>query len=156
MIWIGILVASFGKSGHYDPQLDGMAQVNQAVEMASEDGKHVLIQIGGEWCVWCHRMDEALEKHDGCLQEIRDHFVYIHLNYSDENKNRPTMQRLGFPQRFGFPVWVILDDKGTHIHTQELGPMLTKSGDSWRVDPEKALGILKQWNPAALDPETYK
>ena len=26
--------------------------------------------------------------------------------------------KYGYPQRFGFPVFIILDDKGNRIHTQ--------------------------------------
>ena len=37
----------------YDPSLDGMKQIKEAVGKAAKEGKHVLIQYGGNWCSWC-------------------------------------------------------------------------------------------------------
>ena len=34
------------------------------------------------------------------------------INYSKENKNPETMALLEYPQRFGFPVLVVLDAAG--------------------------------------------
>jgi hypothetical protein len=50
------------------------------------------------------------------------------------------------PQRFGFPVLVVLNSNGQRIHTQDSG--LLESGDGY--DPKKVIGFLKNWTPAAL------
>jgi hypothetical protein len=36
----------------YDPSLDGMKQINEAIALAKTKGKHVLVQYGGNWCGW--------------------------------------------------------------------------------------------------------
>ena len=33
----------------YDPSLDGNAEITKLVKMADANGKHVLLQVGGNW-----------------------------------------------------------------------------------------------------------
>ncbi|HEY0611568.1 MAG TPA: thioredoxin family protein, partial [Chitinophaga sp.] len=73
------------------------------------------------------------------------------LNYSKENRNLPLLQKLGYQQRFGFPVVVILDAKGARLHTQDTG--LLESADNY--DKKKLQDMLRQWSPRALSPAHY-
>lgn len=82
---------------------------------------------------------------------LNDNFVVVHLNYSKENKNEAILKRLEFPQRFGFPVFVILDQNGKKIHTQNSAYLESGNGH----DTEKVSNFLKAWIPKALDPKNY-
>ena len=62
------------------------------------------------------------------------------------------LARLNFPQRFGFPVFVILDGKGNRIHTQNSA--FLEKGESY--DRDHVLRFFKNWSPAALNPANYK
>jgi len=75
-----------------------------------------------------------------------------HLNYSKENKNLPVLAAYGYPQRFGFPVFLILDKNGKLIHIQNSGYLEEGKGYS----KEKVADFLINWAPDALDPEKYK
>ena len=77
---------------------------------------------------------------------------YCHLNYSKENQNKEVFAKYGFPQRFGFPVFIILDGKGNRIHTQ--ASEYFENGKK-SYDAEKVLNFLQQWSPTALDPKLY-
>jgi hypothetical protein len=77
--------------------------------------------------------------------------VFGLLNYSKENKNLEALESLEYPQRFGFPVLVILDGKGRRIHTQNSAYLEKEKS----YDEKKMIEFLKQWSPAALDPENY-
>lgn len=61
------------------------------------------------------------------------------------------MARLDFPQRFGFPVLVVLNQEGERIHTQNTG--ILEKDDFY--SEEKIAGFLLNWNTKAIDPETY-
>jgi hypothetical protein len=78
--------------------------------------------------------------------------VVLHVNYSPENRNEKVLAKLGYPQRFGFPVFVILDAKGDRLHTQNSGYLEEGQGHS----PKLVAEFLKQWSPGALDPANYK
>jgi hypothetical protein len=84
---------------------------------------------------------------------IRADYVYLMINYSKENKNMDVMKQLEYPNRFGFPVFVVLDGKGKRIHTQDSGLLenVTVKG----YDTTKVVTFLKQWNVKALDPAVY-
>src|SRR5215217_6175709 len=106
------------KPAIYNPQANAEASIKKAVKQAAKENKHVLIQVGGNWCSWCIRFHNIVKNNDTLTQLMNDNYVLVHLNYSPENKNEAQLARLGFPQRFGFPVFIILDGKGQRIHTQ--------------------------------------
>ncbi len=37
----------------YNPQANARADIDAAVAKAKKEGKHVFIQVGGNWCGWC-------------------------------------------------------------------------------------------------------
>ena len=37
----------------YDEQINPLEQIDQAVARAKAEGKHVICQVGGNWCPWC-------------------------------------------------------------------------------------------------------
>jgi hypothetical protein len=83
---------------------------------------------------------------------MQANYVFQLLNYSKENKNPDILADLEFPQRFGFPVIVILDEEGKRIHTQN-SAYLEKDKS---YDEKKMVEFLMQWSPAAMDPKNYK
>src|SRR5690606_39260717 len=88
---------------------------------AAKENKHVLVQVGGNWCGWCIKFHEYV-KNDSSLQKLmNDNYVVYHLNYSQENKNEEYIKKFGYVQRFGFPVFVVLDAKGNKVHIQDSG-----------------------------------
>jgi len=135
----------------YNPDANAKKDISTAIVTAAKEKKHVLIQIGGNWCIWCRRFYKFVEEDTELKTTMDKNYVVYHLNYSKENKNLPVLKELGYPQRFGFPVFVILDEKGNRIHTQNSG--LLESADSY--DKKKVLDMLKQWSPAALQPSNY-
>ena len=42
---------------------------------------------------------------------VEENFEVVKVNYDPKNKNEDLLAKLEFPQRFGFPVFVILDGK---------------------------------------------
>lgn len=156
LVTLLLLVVALGSQAQvkpiYNPKADAQADINAAVKQASVEGKHVFLQVGGNWCIWCRRFHQFIHDDADISQYLSDNYVFVLVNYSKENKNEDVLQKLGFPQRFGFPVFVILDGKGNRIHTQNSAYLEANDG----YDKDKVLGFLKQWSPAALDPQTYE
>ncbi len=135
----------------YNPQADAAKDIKIAVAKAAAEGKHVLLQIGGNWCVWCLRFNQLVNTNDTLKTAQNNGFVVVHVNYSKENENKAVLASLGYPQRFGFPVFVILDGKGNRLHTQNSAYLESGKGH----DPKKVLEFFNNWSPAALDPKSY-
>ena len=136
----------------YNPNANAEKEIAAAVKKAKAEHKFVLIQAGGNWCIWCKRFALTVAGDPKLDSVANADFVIYHLNYSPENLNSAEFAKLGFPQRFGFPVIIILDDKGNRIHTQNSEYLEEGKG----YNKEKVLEFLEAWSPKALDPKTYK
>ena len=156
-----LIIIGFAWSGYtqdlakfnlYKPAEDAKEEIKVAVKEAEKTGKHVMIQIGGNWCIWCARFNEFVTKDASLDSLINSNYVVYHLNYSKENKNSDLLAKYEFPQRFGFPVFLVLDDKGKLIHTQS--SWYLESGKSY--DKEKVTAFFTDWSKKAFDPAQYK
>ena len=136
----------------YNPDADAQKEVADAVRKAAEEGKHVFIQIGGNWCPWCVKFHRFVENDAEINNLVEKNFEVVKVSYDQKNKNEKVLALLGFPQRFGFPVFVILDGKGNRIHTQNSA--FLEKGDGY--DRDRILRFFKNWSPAALNPANYK
>lgn len=136
----------------YKPDENASAELEKTIKAAKASGKHVFVQIGGNWCVWCARFYEYV-KQDVQLDSAQNAgYVVYHLNYSKENLNKEMMAKLGYPQRFGFPVFIILDGNGNRLHTQNSAYL--EQDKSYNKD--KIMEFFNSWNPKSLDPAQYK
>jgi thiol:disulfide interchange protein len=136
----------------YDPKANVEKDVAVALAKAKKEGKHVLLQIGGNWCVWCYRFNSFALLDPELKNILNNNYVVYHLNYSPENKNLDYLKKLGFPQRFGFPVLVVLDAYGNRLNTQDSS--LLEKGNGY--DKEKVKAFLENWSPLALKESNYK
>jgi thioredoxin-related protein len=153
---IGVIVFAQERSQPYNPNADAKADLKKAIDQAKKENKHVLIQVGGNWCPWCLRF-HAMAKGATVIDSIiKKDYVYLLLNYSKENKNWDLMEQLGYPNRFGFPVFVILDQDGKELHIQDSGLLEHPDPKVKGYDTTKVVTFLKMWNVRALDPATYK
>ncbi len=135
----------------YNPQADANKDIEQLIIQAQKEKKHIWIQVGGNWCPWCVKLDQFIAENDSINSYLKQNFVSYHLNYSKENKNEAILAKYRYPQRFGFPVWLILDADGNLIHTQNSAYMEEGKGYS----PSAVIQVLKHWSPAALNPANY-
>ncbi|MDP4291824.1 MAG: thioredoxin family protein, partial [Bacteroidota bacterium] len=71
----------------YDPKANAEIQVKEAVAKASKENKHVVLQIGGNWCVWCVRLNAFEHANPKIDSILKAKYILVHINYSPENKN---------------------------------------------------------------------
>jgi thiol:disulfide interchange protein len=136
----------------YNPSADAKADLALAIKTAQEQNKHVLVQVGGNWCSWCIRLHGFFKSNIQIDSILKADYVRVMVNYSKENKNPEVLAGLGFPQRFGFPVLLVLDQEGHRLHTQDTGLLELEKG----YDPEKIKRFLLEWTVSAIDPANYK
>lgn len=136
----------------YNPNANAEKDIAAAVKKAKAEHKFVLMQGGGNWCIWCKRFSLAVANNPKLDSIVNADFVFYHLNYSEENMNEKVFAKYGYPQRFGFPVFIILDDKGNRIHTQNSEYLEQGKG----YDKDKIAAFFEAWSPKALDPASYK
>jgi thioredoxin-related protein len=136
----------------YNPEADAKKELMEAIQSAGEQNKHVLVQVGGNWCPWCIRLHGFFESEARLDSILKADFIMVRINYSKENKNPEVLASLDFPQRFGFPVLLVLDKNGKRLHTQDTGLLELDRG----YDPGKISRFLLNWNVNAMNPANYK
>ncbi len=126
----------------FDPDRNAAKDIAAAVAEASRTGKRILLDVGGNWCVWCHAMERYFEEHAN-LRALRDkYYVTVKINWSPENKNEPVLSK--YPRISGYPHLFVLDKNGVLLHSQDTGPL--EDGKS-SYDLEKFTAFLTKWAP---------
>ena len=139
----------------YDPTANAELQISEAVKKAALEKKHVLLKVGGNWCIWCARLHSFLHTDKILDSLLKADYVMVNINYSPENKNLKVLKQLDYPQRFGFPVLVVLDGTGKRLHTQDSGLLEMPKGSITYYDHDKIAGFLRNWKYAAVEPINY-
>jgi thioredoxin-related protein len=135
----------------YNPAANATDEISKAVAQAKKEHKFVFIQAGGNWCIWCLRFNKFITEDAQIDSLVKANFIVYHLNYSKENYNLPVFAKYRFPQRFGFPVFIILDGDGKQIHTQNSGYLEESKG----YNKEKVMDFFSSWTPEVLNPKNY-
>ena len=138
----------------YDEDINPVEQIDQAVVKAKLEGKFVVCQVGGNWCPWCLRFADFITNDTTISKLINDNFVYIHVNYNPRKSEgeakaqlaKTMLKRLNNPARFGFPVFVVLDESGRVLHIQDSS--FLEEGEGY--DKEKVIRFFKNWTPASV------
>ena len=97
---------------------------------AAKTNKNVFVIFHASWCIWCHRMDTAMN--DNSIKLFFDNnFVIIHLTV-DESEGKKDLENPGANElrtqfhgdQQGIPFWVIIDKNGkvladSRIHSED-------------------------------------
>lgn len=138
----------------YDETIDPMQQVDKAIGKADAEGKHVICQVGGNWCRWCLMFADFMEKDSEISSFVDRNYVFIHVNYNPRERNdkakmaktEKLLKRLGNPGRFGYPVFVVLDADGKVLHIQDSSFLEEGNG----YNKEKVMRFFKNWTPECI------
>jgi thiol:disulfide interchange protein len=123
----------------FDPQRDAAKDVATAVRLAKSQGKRVLVDVGGEWCSWCHIMDRFFAATPE-VRALRDaHYVWVKVNWSKDNRNEALLSR--WPKIVGYPHLFVLDADGKLLHSQDTS--LLEQGKGY--DKAKFVAFLRAW-----------
>lgn len=104
----------------YNPEEDANLKLAEVIKQAQSENKNIMIQAGGNWCIWCLRFDKYVQTTPELKSIVDQNYIYYHLNYSPENKNEKLFTKFGDPGKmYGYPVFIVLDKDGKKIHTQD-------------------------------------
>lgn len=125
----------------FDPTRNPDDDLKAAVELAKNTNKRIILDVGGEWCIWCHRIDAFIRNTIEINSLLKENFIVLKINYSKENKNEKFLSQ--YPQVDGYPHFFVLDKDGKLLHSQNTGE-LEKDKD---YDKDKFIAFLNKWKP---------
>lgn len=123
----------------YDPKRDPEADLKVAIEKAQADKKRILLDVGGEWCSWCHILDDYLASNKGVGDAFAASFVIVKVNWSPDNKNAAFLSK--YPKVDGYPHFFVLSSSGKLLSNQPTSPL--EQGESY--NRERMLKFAKAW-----------
>ena len=128
----------------YNAAENAEARIAELVKQAKAENKNIILQAGGNWCIWCLRFNNFVQTTPELKDIVDENYLYYHLNYSPENKNTKVFAKYDNPgAKFGYPVFIVLDQNGKMIHTQDSAVLEEGKGYS----KEKVKEFFEKWTP---------
>jgi thiol:disulfide interchange protein len=123
----------------FDPKRDAAKDIQMAVTKATKENKRILLDVGGEWCIWCKRMDEFFIAQKDIGAMLKKNFIVVKVNFSPENENKELLSK--YPKITGYPHMFVLEKDGSFLHSQDTALLEEGSGYS----REKMIAFLAKW-----------
>ena len=101
----------------YDPKRDAFQDGRDAIKLAKETNRRILIEVGGDWCKWCHVLDRFLNKNPDIKKQLHQTFVFLKVNVSDENYNDDFLKV--FPRPLGYPHMYVTEKDGNLLLSKD-------------------------------------
>lgn len=128
----------------YHPEENAEAKIAELIKQAKKENKNIMIQAGGNWCIWCLRFNNFVNDTPELKTIVDKNYLYYHLNFSPENKNEKIFAQYGNPgDKYGYPVFIVLDKTGKMIHVQN--SEVLEDGKGYSLDKTKA--FFQEWSP---------
>ena len=128
----------------YNDKENAEAKIAELVKQAQAENKNIILQAGGNWCIWCLRFNQFVQTTPELKNVVDENYLYYHLNYSPENKNEKVFAKYDNPgAKFGYPVFIVLDKNGKMIHTQDSAVL--EEGKGYSIEKVKA--FFQEWAP---------
>jgi thioredoxin-related protein len=123
----------------YDDTSDPFVDAVAAVKLAKETDRNVLIEIGGNWCSWCHKMDAFLESNPEGYKTLHSKYVLLKISVSDSNENEAFMKSL--PPVLGYPHMYISTSAGKMLLSKDTAELIEEDDYS----KKQWLLFLNKW-----------
>ena len=124
----------------YVPGLNAHAEIAQALKLAQQQHKRVLVVFGANWCYDCHVLDLAFHRPD-VAAVLNPDFEVVHVDVGQGEKNQDIMKQYHVPMAKGIPAIAVLDSDGKLLYSQQGGEF-----EKARVlGPEDVLAFLNKW-----------
>jgi thiol:disulfide interchange protein len=100
----------------YDASRDPAKDLQDAIAEATRTNKRILLEVGGDWCVYCNIMDATFESHPQLRKVLDTYYVTVKVNYSKENPNEAFLSQ--YPRIADYPHFFVLNSKGALLYSQ--------------------------------------
>ncbi len=125
----------------YPQPSQARAQVDQAMQLAVQQHKRVLLAFGNDQSPDCQVLDDLLHEPPNQGQ-IAEHFLVVHINVGPKlDQNLDLARRFGIPLEKGVPALSVIDGSGQVIHAQTDGEFT----HARNMGPADVTEFLNKW-----------
>lgn len=108
-----------GPADIYDVNADAKADIAKAVARAKKENKRVLLQFGGNWCGWCHKLHDVFKTDAKIARTLLYEYevVMVDIGHSDKNQDLVTKYEAKIKEA-GVPYLTVLNGDGEVVTNQ--------------------------------------
>jgi len=108
----------------YDEAADANQAIAEAILLADESKKYILLTMGGNWCPDCRTLGEYFARKD-IKDWLDERFIVVPVDVGEWDKNLDIAERFGNPISEGIPALVVLDTNEEIIFATLAGELAT-------------------------------
>jgi hypothetical protein len=132
---------SFYTVAEYDEARDPNVDLTATLNRAKWENKHVILQVGGDWCSWCKRITDYMSDKGPIRELVSANFVVMKVTYPG---NHAESFLSNYPKCDAYPHLFVLDSDGKLLHSQGTGELEQGNG----YNDEVFAAFLAAWSPA--------
>jgi len=114
---LSVVSSAWAAEKHFNIDADPAKDLAKAVKQAQKQHKRILLDVGGDWCIWCLALDRTFEEDKDLHKLLNDNYVFVKVNFSKENQNKEFLGQ--YPKAKGYPQWYLLDENGKLIKPED-------------------------------------
>ena len=123
----------------YDASRNPFNDGRDALALAKKTNRLVLIEVGGDWCVWCHVLSKFIMDNKDVYDTLYNNYVVLKVSVDDENDNKEFLS--GLPKTNGYPHLFITKNDGTVIHSTDTTRLVVDG----KYVRERIMAFLEYW-----------
>jgi len=132
--------ADFYTVSTYDKSLDPTDDLARTIARAEAENKRVILQVGGDWCVWCHRFTDFTSTNTTVRSHLGKNFLVMKVTFPGEHADEFLAT---YPKCVAYPYLIVLDKNGDFLHSQGTNGLIKGKG----YDEEMFMAFLTKWTP---------
>ncbi len=114
-------------------------QIAAAERQAQREGKHILLEFGGNWCGDCQVLDYLYHQAPNAAL-IAHGYVVVYIDIGHIDRNLDVAEKYHTPVDHGVPSLAVLDAHGRLLYAEQ-------PKEFERTTPEALYALLNRWKP---------
>ncbi len=123
----------------YSETANPAADIAMAEAVARREGKHILLEFGGNWCGDCQVLDFYYHQPPNVALLTHD-YVVVHVDIGHIDRNLDIAKRYNTPVDHGVPSLAVLDARGKLLYAEQ-------PKEFEHTSPEALFAMLNRWKP---------
>jgi thioredoxin-related protein len=142
------------KTAIYDEKADARSQIRAATAEAKRENRRVLLQWGANWCPWCARLHQTLQKDADLRKILLYEYDLVRVDVGRKDKNLDLAAHYGADvKKYGIPFLTVLDGDGKVLANQATDLFESKAEGKKEYENKKLVEFLKRHQARPRDAE---
>jgi protein disulfide-isomerase len=118
----GFAAFASAASPAYNENADAKAEIRDALQVAAQSRRPVLVVFGANWCGDCKILDLSF-KEGASAPLIAKNFVVVKVDVGRFDRNTDVAASYGVPLKSGIPAVVVISPQGKQIYATRAGEL---------------------------------